>query len=100
MAHFKAIFLHVSQDGFHIKPYMDIHPTYVSHMMIGQLRTYLHQLDIEIDRCMQNSGGMDLPIVSSGGESEEHYAYCCLLKQGFASSYQSSIHKGKHNRSQ
>ena len=51
MDHCKAHFLDTSEDGFIIRPtYIDIHPSHVLHNVIGQLRTSLHQLDIEVGR--------------------------------------------------
>ena len=40
MTHNKAHSLHTSEDGFIIRPsYMDIHISYVLHIVIGKLRT-------------------------------------------------------------
>ena len=51
MTHNKAHSLHTSEDGFIIRPsYMDIHISYVLHIVIGKLRTWSHQLEIEIGR--------------------------------------------------
>ena len=49
MAHYKTHFLHISEDGFIIKPpYMDIYLSYALRSVIGQLRTSSHQLQIEL----------------------------------------------------
>ena len=51
MAHYKAHFLHKSEDLFIIRPsYMDIHLSNMLRSVIGQMQTSSQQLQIEVGR--------------------------------------------------
>ena len=79
--HCEALFLHMLQDGFIIKPSdMDTHLSHVLCIVIGKLRTSSHQLEIKKGRYAHKP--MDNRICQLchwGVESKEHYACHCSI---------------------
>ncbi len=97
MAQYKALFLHISQDGFILRPsYMDTHLSHALRTVIGQLRTSSHQLEIEKGRYAGKPMAERIcQLCHREVESEEHYVchcsvfyeirgrYHCLFQNGF-----------------
>lgn len=97
MAQYQSHFLHISPDGFILRPtYMDTHLSHGIRSTIGQIRTSSHHLRIETGRSEDlEPADRICQLCYQEAETEEHYIcrctvyyeirgrYHCLFREGF-----------------